>query len=52
MTTLICPFCDSEIKPHNDIHQVGDFIDCPICAAELEIISMEPLKVQYVESEK
>lgn len=52
MTTLICPYCGSEIKPHNDMHQVGDFIDCPVCAAELEIISTDPFEIQYVETEK
>jgi lysine biosynthesis protein LysW len=52
MTTLICPYCESEIKPHHESHLVGDFIDCPICAAELEIVSMDPLVVEYIESEK
>jgi len=52
MTTLICPYCESEIKPHDEMHQIGDFIDCPVCAAELEIVGLDPMKVEYVESEK
>lgn len=51
-TSIICPYCKEEIRPHNDIHEVGDFIDCPICAAELEIVNLEPLEVLYIESEK
>jgi len=51
-TPITCPYCKESIKPHNELHNVGDFIDCPICAAELEVITTEPLEVQYIESEK
>jgi len=55
MTTLLtCPYCEEQIKPHDESNlEVGDIIDCPICAAELEITELTPhVKVVYVESEK
>jgi len=50
--TIFCPYCKEQITPHSEMHAIGDFIDCPICAAELEIISLNPFKVEYIESEK
>jgi len=52
-TAFICPYCNTEIKPHNESNlEIGDIIDCPICAAELEITSLNPIEVIYIESEK
>jgi len=53
-TLIICPYCKEEIKPHDTANlEIGDIIDCPICAAELEITELEPnIKVEYIESEK
>jgi len=54
MAILInCSYCDTQIKPHDESNlEVGDIIDCPICAAELEITALDPVQVVYVESEK
>ncbi|MEM3411742.1 MAG: hypothetical protein QW735_02195 [archaeon] len=37
MTTVNCPNCKSKINLQNNI-EVGDFITCPVCGAELEVI--------------
>lgn len=49
---IICPYCSEEIKPGREDLEIGDFIDCPICAAELEVVEINPLRVEYIESEK
>ncbi|MEM4222105.1 MAG: hypothetical protein QW097_01605 [archaeon] len=37
MTTVNCPNCKSKINLQNNI-EAGDFITCPVCGAELEVI--------------
>jgi len=49
------PNCDSEnpseiIIPDDAV--VGDILECPVCGAEMEIISTDPPQVALLEEEK
>lgn len=60
MTKVVkCPDCaklrdDSaeEVIIIPDDASVGDIVECQICGAELEIISLDPLQVVLIEEEK
>lgn len=52
-----CPYpnCDPEntqgiIIPDDAV--VGDILECPVCGAEMEIISTDPPQVALLEEEK
>jgi len=46
-----CPSCDAEINFEKDM-EPGEIIECPECGLELEIISMDPPKVQEAPEEE
>ncbi len=46
-----CPDCQQEIELGPE-PVVGDVIECEHCAAELEIVSLDPLKTAIIEEEK
>ncbi len=45
-----CPNCGSEITESNfpDIAE-GESINCPSCGTELEVLSLEPMEVDFLE---
>jgi alpha-aminoadipate/glutamate carrier protein LysW len=43
MTTM-CPECDGQLSIPEDAVQ-GEIIPCPDCGAELEVLSLNPIKV-------
>jgi lysine biosynthesis protein LysW len=47
-----CPFCkEIEIEiPENA--EVGDFLECNNCAAEVEVISVDPVRIRIILEEK
>lgn len=57
--TVKCPDCFkiSSKEPENNIiipddASVGDIFECPVCGAEMELISADPLQVALIEEEK
>jgi len=40
MNTCECPFCETDIEL--DEYEEGDFIECPVCRGNLEIVSLDP----------
>ncbi len=46
--TVKCPVCDNDFDL--DLHgiQVGDVIECPVCGATLEVLSLDPIKLEAV----
>ena len=52
---ILCPDCKDEevgqiVIP--DEVEVGEVLECPNCAAEVEVISAEPLEVRLIVEEK
>lgn len=43
--TANCPVCDSELTLE-DGTMVNEIIPCPDCGAELEVTSLDPLKLE------
>ena len=47
-----CSFCNEiEIEVPDDV-EVGDFLECNNCAAEVEVISTEPFRIRIILEEK
>jgi alpha-aminoadipate carrier protein LysW len=46
---VLCPECESLVEVDPDIAEEGDTIECDECGAELEIVSLEPVKVVLVD---
>lgn len=45
MNTINCPVCDGEVELPADT-LVGEIIACPDCGTELEVLSLDPLRVE------
>lgn len=48
MIKIKCTECDNEFDYDIAGLEVGDIIECPICGVNLEVISLEPFKVEAV----
>jgi len=50
MSVAICPECEAEINFGNpvEVKKVGERVFCPECDMELEVISTNPLILDYV----
>ena len=52
VTKIECQFCkEVEVIVPDDV-EVGDLLECDNCAAEVEVISLEPFRVRIVVEEK
>ena len=51
MVTVSCPECAAEITLTKGT-EVGEIIVCPDCGVDLEVISLEPAKVQLAPMEE
>ncbi len=45
MATVLCPNCDAELEVRNP--KLGAKLDCPECEEQLEVISVDPIDVDY-----
>lgn len=50
MTTK-CPDCQATVSVPEGT-EVGEIIECQNCGAEMELVSLKPLKVELIEEEK
>jgi alpha-aminoadipate carrier protein LysW len=50
MLTGICPDCDGEVRVSSDV-EIGDYVSCPECGVELEILETDPLELDIVQEE-
>ena len=48
---LICPDCKAKFTIKQKI-AIGDILECPACATEVEILSVNPLKYGELIEEK
>lgn len=46
MTTTFCPDCDEEIRL-GPTPKIGQRVTCPDCGAELEVIEVDPLELDW-----
>ena len=46
MTTVTCLECDEEIELDEEA-QAGDIILCGVCDAQMELVSVNPIRVVY-----
>ncbi len=46
---VLCPECESPVLIDADETEEGDTVSCEDCGAELEIVSLEPLKLKAVD---
>jgi len=51
MIFVECPMCDEKISIPDDI-EIGDLIDCEECDREFEVVSAQPLKLEWVDEEE
>ncbi|HFB67386.1 MAG TPA: lysine biosynthesis protein LysW [Calditrichae bacterium] len=51
MAVQHCPICDAEIQLGNDIIE-GELIVCEECGSELEIVSLDPLRLEEAPQEE
>jgi alpha-aminoadipate/glutamate carrier protein LysW len=47
-----CPECENDFDYDISSVEIGDIIECPVCGANLEIASIEPLVVESVTTYK
>jgi alpha-aminoadipate carrier protein LysW len=48
--SALCPECESLVMVDVDAVEEGDSVECEECGAELEIASLDPLKVVQVDA--
>ena len=46
---LLCPECESAVSVDVDEAEEGDVFPCEDCGAELEIVSLSPVRVEVVD---
>lgn len=46
MNNSICPACEANVNIPSDVME-NELLACPDCASELEIISLEPLELDF-----
>jgi alpha-aminoadipate/glutamate carrier protein LysW len=51
MITVTCPECEAEIDLDQNA-EVGEIIVCPDCGIDLEIVSLNPPKVEVAPMEQ
>lgn len=51
MSQVTCPECAAEISLESDT-EVGEIIVCPDCGVDLEVISLDPAKVDMAPMEE
>ncbi len=51
MKTAECPVCDAEVKLADDVVE-GELLECAECGSELEVISLDPPKLDEAPQEE
>jgi lysine biosynthesis protein LysW len=46
-----CPECDTLLDPNTN-YSIGKIIECPACATESEVVTVNPLTLAPLEEEK
>ncbi|MFZ0450078.1 MAG: hypothetical protein WAL98_12620 [Desulfatiglandaceae bacterium] len=51
MFVVECPKCSEIIVLPNDI-DLGDLVDCEECDREFEVVSVQPLELEWIDEEE
>jgi len=51
MPAIECPTCEASFEVSRSL-KIGDRIECPGCGEQLEVVSDDPLEVDYWDEEK
>jgi hypothetical protein len=51
MIEIECPTCENRIKVSRKL-SVWDKIECPLCGEKLQVVSVNPLVVEYYEEDE
>jgi alpha-aminoadipate carrier protein LysW len=51
MNTVTCPECEAEITLEANA-EVGEILVCPDCGVDLEVVSLDPAKVELAPMEQ
>jgi len=51
MTPVLCPACGLDVAIPSD-PMLGELLFCDACGAEIEVISLEPVRVSLYEEEE
>lgn len=51
MSTVSCPECFAEIELEDDV-ELNEIIVCPDCGVELEVVALNPAKVELAPMEE
>ncbi len=49
---ITCTVCENEFELDLSNLEVGDIVECPICGANLEVVSIDPLVLEPVTTYK
>ncbi len=49
--SIACPECESPIKYQEEL-KIGTIVECTVCGAQSEVVSLSPLKLSPLEEEK
>lgn len=47
-----CQECYKPLEIEEEMPEVGEFVVCPNCGAEHEVVSSDPLELELIEEEK
>ncbi|KKS98710.1 MAG: hypothetical protein UV73_C0001G0231 [Candidatus Gottesmanbacteria bacterium GW2011_GWA2_43_14] len=48
---FVCPECNNPLVKDREI-KIGILLECPSCGTEIEVVSVNPLKLAPLEEEK
>ncbi len=48
----ICPDCKEPLDVTAVSLEVGDVVECRVCGTEVEVVSLNPVKLKIIEEEK
>lgn len=49
---LVCPDCKEPLEVTLVSLEIGDVIECKVCGTEVEVVSLNPVKLKIIEEEK
>lgn len=49
--TAECPVCEAEVTLADDVEE-GEIVECDECGSELEVVSLDPVKLEEAPEEE
>jgi lysine biosynthesis protein LysW len=48
----VCPDCKEPLEVTSVSLEIGDVVECRVCGTEVEVVSLNPVKLKIIEEEK